>query len=99
MRSPEGQVCPPEIKILGTLYWLGEGFSFRSVYNFYDHVLTYQSFSDFDKKFCHRMRVNLTPEYIKMTGSVEETRHISKVYTERGFPDTCNSADGVQIVW
>ena len=27
------KVCPPEVKILGTLYWLGEGCSFRTIYN------------------------------------------------------------------
>ena len=99
-RRVKGQkVCPPEVKILGALYWLGEGCSFRTIYNLSGRVLSDQSFCDFCKKFCHRMRVHLAPQYIKMSGSVEELRHISKTYAERGFPGACGSTDGVQIAW
>ena len=99
-RGVKGQeVCPPEIKILGTLYWLGEGCSFRSIYNLSGRVLTAQSFADFAKKFCRRVTDHLAPKYIRMPGSVQELRRISKVYKERGFPGVCGSTDGVQIVW
>jgi hypothetical protein len=41
------KVCPPEIKILGTLYWLGEGCSFRTIHNLSGRVLTPYSFNCF----------------------------------------------------
>ena len=46
------RVCPPEIKILGTLYWLGEGCTFRTIRNLSNRVLSRTSFTNFAKKFC-----------------------------------------------
>ena len=99
-RRVKGQkVCPPEIKILGKLYWLGEGCSFRTIYNLSGRVLSYQSFNNFAKKFCKLVRTHLAPQYIKLPETPEELRHISKAYEERGFPGACGSTDGVQIAW
>ena len=36
--------CPIEIKILGTLYWLGEGCTFRTIRNVAGRMLTAQTF-------------------------------------------------------
>ena len=99
-RRVKGQkVCPPEIKILGTLYWLGEGCSFRTIYNLSGRVLCPGSFRHFAKKFCSLVQKQLGPKYIKTPGSVEDLLKISKVYEERGFPGACGSTDGVQIAW
>ena len=38
-RVPGQRVCPPEVKVLGVLYWLGEGCSFHTVYNLSGRVL------------------------------------------------------------
>ena len=78
---------------------MGEGCSFRSIYNLSGRVLTAQTFADFAKKFCRRVTDHLAPKYIRMPGSVQELRRISKVYKERGFPGACGSTDGVQIAW
>jgi len=93
------KVCPPEVKILGTLYWLGEGCSFHTIYNVSGRVLSSQSFCDFAKKFCKIVRTHLTPRYIKLPETVEDLRRIEKAYTERGFPGAVGSTDGVQIAW
>ena len=93
------KVCPPEVKVLGTLYWLGEGCSFRTIYNLSGRVLSSQSFSTFAKKFCKLVKTHLAPQYIKLPETVEELRRISKAYEDRGFPGSVGSTDGVQITW
>ena len=99
-RRVKGQkVCPPEIKILATLYWLGEGCSFRTIYNLSGRVLSSESFRNFAQKFCRQVTLHLAPEYIKVPDTVKELRQISKSYEERGFPGACGSVDGVQIAW
>ena len=92
-------VCPPEVKILDTLYWLGEGCSFRTIYNLSGRVFSDQSFCNFAKKFCKIVRTHLAPRYIKLPSTVEDLRDIEKAYTERGFPGAVGSTDGVQIAW
>ena len=92
-------VCPPEIKILGTLYWLGEGCSFRTIYNLSGRVLSAVSFSNFAKVFCRKVKINLGPYYIKIPQNVRELRRISSQYQGLGFPGACGSTDGVQIAW
>ena len=53
LRRVKGQrVCPPCIKILGVMYWLGEGCSFRTIYNLSGRVLCALSFLNFAKKYC-----------------------------------------------
>ena len=99
-RRVKGQrVCPPEIKILGTLYWIGEGCSFRTIYNLSGRVLCHLSFLNFAKKFCMVYAKHLAPKYIKVPANVSELREVSKVYEERGFPGAVGSTDGVQIAW
>ena len=93
------KVCPPEIKVLGTLYWLGEGCSFRTIYNLSGRVLSSQSFSDFAKKFCKLVKTHLGPQYIKLPETVDDLRRIAKAYEDRGFPGAVGSTDGVQIAW
>lgn len=93
------QVCPPEIKILGTLYWLGEGCSFRTIYNLSGRVLGRVSFGHFAKKFCRFVASQLGPEYIRVPRNVAELRRVSKDFEDRGFPGACGSTDGVQIAW
>lgn len=92
-------VCPPEIKILGTLYWLGEGCTFRTIYNLSGRVLSRQTFTKFAKKFCRIMRKHLAPEWIKVPADVRELYEVSKPYENKGFPGACGSTDGVQIAW
>ena len=91
--------CPAEIKILGTLYWLGEGCSFRTIYNVSGRVYSAVSFQSFAKKFCHLVAKHLGPRYIKMPKNVRELQEISKSYSELGFPGAVGSTDGVQIAW
>ena len=99
-RRVKGQrVCPPEIKILGTLYWLGEGCSFRTIYNLSGRVLSSESFNNFAKKFCRMVTSHLGPRYIRIPQNVDELRRVSKAFEERGFPGACGSTDGVQIAW
>ena len=93
------RVCPPEIKILGTLYWLGEGCSFRTIYNLSGRVLTAQSFRDFAKKFTRKVKKFLAPKFIKIPRTVAELTAVSKTFETRGFPGACGSTDGVQIAW
>jgi hypothetical protein len=93
------QVCPPEIKILGTLYWLGEGCSFRTIYNLSGRVLGRISFGNFAKKFCRLVASQLWPVYIRVPRNVAELRRVSKDFEDRGFPGACGSTDGVQIAW
>ena len=76
------KVCPPEVKILGTLYWLGEGCSFRTTCNLSGRVLTAQSFSFCVKNFCKMVKTHLAPQYIKLPETVEDLRRITKVYEE-----------------
>jgi hypothetical protein len=92
-------VCPPEIKILGILYWLGEGCSFRTIYNLSGRVLSAVSFNQFAKVFCRKVRMEIGPHYIKTPRNVRELRRLSKQYQELGFPGACGSTDGVQIPW
>ena len=99
-RRVKGQrVCPPEIKILGTLYWLGEGCSFRTIYNLSGRVLSSESFNNFAKKFCRMVTSHLGPRYIRIPQNVDELRRVSKAFEESGFPGACGSTDGVQIAW
>jgi len=103
-RNPAHQVtrnwwCPPEIKILGVLYWLGEGCTFRTIYNLSGRVLSQFSFCKFAKKFCAKMAQVMSKEWIKMPANVEELTRISNVYASKGFPGACGSVDGVQIGW
>ena len=92
-------VCPPEIKILGVLYWLGEGCSFRTIYNLSGRVLSRVSFTNFAKKFCSCLRHHLAHEWIKFPTSTAELSSISAEYAKKGFPGCCGSTDGVQIPW
>lgn len=93
------QVCPPEIKILGTMYWMGEGCSFRTIYNLSGRVLTEVSFLNFAKKYCMYIAKFLSPKYIKVPRNLAELRSVSEVYARKGFPGACGSTDGVQIAW
>jgi len=93
------RVCPPEIKILGTLYWLGEGCTFRTIRNLSNRVLSRTSFTNFAKKFCLYVAIYLAPQWIRLPKNVTELREISKVYERAGFPGACGSTDGVQIAW
>ena len=66
-------VCPPEIKILDVLYWLGEGCSFRTIYNLSGRVLSRLSVTKFAKKFCSCcLRHNLAHVWIKFPTSTAE---------------------------
>ena len=93
-------VCPPEIKILDVLYWLGEGCSFRTIYNLSGRVLSRLSVTKFAKKFCSCcLRHNLAHVWIKFPTSTAELCSISAEYVKKGFPGCCGSTDGVQIPW
>ena len=93
-------VCPPEVKILGVLYWLGEGCSFRTIRNLSGRVLSRQSFTAFAKKFCCKMSSKeILEQWIRMPKDVAELREVSKEYAKKGFPGACGSVDGVQIPW
>ena len=92
-------MCPPEIKILGTLYWLGEGCTFRTIHNLSGRTLSAYSFCKFAKKFCHKMAQSMIEESIKIPATVQELQRISAVYHRMGFPGACGSTDGVQIPW
>ena len=93
------KLCPPEIKVLATLYWLGEGCSFRTVCNLSGRVLTRQTFTNFAKRFCKIVRTKLAPIWIRMPEDVGELRTVSTPYEKKGFPGACGSTDGVQIAW
>ena len=93
------KICPPEVKILGTLYWLGEGCSFRTIRNLSGRVLSRQSFTNFAKHFCEKVTTFMAPEWVRMPSSLEELREISSAYNHRGLPGACGSTDGVQIAW
>ena len=92
-------ICPPEIKILGVLYWLGEGCSFRTIYNLSGRVLSRVSFTNFAKKFCHCLRHHLTDVWLQHPCSPAELREVSAAFAKKGFPGCCGSTDGVQIPW
>ena len=97
---PTGQKsCPIEIKILGALYWLGEGCTFRTIRNVAGRVLTVQSFRSFALDFCRIVATELAPLHIRMPESVEELMIINEAYKRRGFPGACGSMDGVQLYW
>lgn len=97
---PTGQKsCPIEIKILDTLYWLGEGCTFRTIRNVAGRVLTAQSFRAFALDFCRIVATELAPVHIRMPQSVEELEIINEAYKRRGFPGACGSMDGVQLFW
>ena len=91
--------CPPCIKILGTLYWLGEGCSFRSIYNLSHRVWSAVSFLNFAKFFCNKVAEFLGPHYIKTPTTLRQLRRVSDQYKYLGFPGACGSTDGVQIAW
>ena len=93
------RMCPPEVKILGTLYWLGEGCSIRTIYNLSGRVLTAVSFNLFAKMFCARVANKLGPLYIKTPSNVRELQRVEATYATLGFPGACGSTDGVQIAW
>ena len=94
---PTGQQsCPIEIKILGTLYWLGEGCTFRTIRNVADRILTAQAFRTFTSDFCRIVSTELAPLH-RMPASVEELEIINEAYKRRGFPGACGSMDGVQF--
>ena len=92
-------VCPPEIKILATLYWLGEGCSFRTIRNLSNRVLSRQSFTNFTKTFCRLIAKHLGPQWIRVPKDLSELRRVSAVYERLGFPGCVGSTDGVQIAW
>ena len=93
-------VCPPEIKVLATLYWLGEGCSFRTIRNLSGRVLSRQSFMSFAKKFCRGMASKpMMDKWIRMPKDVSELKEVSQEYAKKGFPGACGSVDGVQIPW
>ena len=92
-------ICPPEIKVLATLYWLGEGYTFRTIYNLSGRVLSRQSFTKFAKKFCKIVHKQLSSEYIRIPRNVSELHEVSAQYKLLGFPGACGSTDGVQIAW
>ena len=92
-------VCPPEIKIMGTLYWLGEGCSFRTIHNVSGRVLSRVAFASFAKKFCRLIASELGPLHIRVPASTDDLRTLSAAYAKVGFPGACGSTDGVQIAW
>ena len=97
---PTGQKsCPIEIKILGTLYWLGEGCTFRTIRNVAGRILSAQSFRTFALDFCRIVATEIAPLHIRMPESVEELEIINEAYKRRGFPGACGSMDGVQLFW
>ena len=99
-RRVAGQrVCPPEIKLLGIMYWMGEGCSFRTIYNLSGRVLTAMSFLSFAKRYTMVVAKYLAPKYIKIPQNVAELKELSAQYTARGFPGCVGSTDGVQIAW
>lgn len=91
--------CPIEIKILGTLYWLGEGCSFRTIHNVAGRILTTQTFRAFALDFCRVVAQELTPVHIRMPSTPEELGVVNEAYKRRGFPGACGSMDGVQFYW
>ena len=91
--------CPIEIKILGALYWLGEGCTFRTIRNVSGRILTAQAFRTFTLNFCRIVATELAPLHIRMPATVEEIGIINEAYKRRGFPGACGSMDGVQIFW
>ena len=91
--------CPIEIKILASLYWLGEGCSFRTVRNVAGRVLSRQSIRNFALSFCRIVATELAPLHIRMPATVEELGIINRAYRRRGFPGCCGSMDGVQLFW
>ena len=93
------QSCPIEIKILGALYWLGEGCSFRTIRNVSGRILSEQSFRVFTLNFCRIVATELAPLHIRMPATVEELGIINEAYKRRGFPGACGSMDGVQMFW
>lgn len=91
--------CPIEIKILGTLYWLGEGCSFRTIRNVAGRILSAQTLRTFALNFCRIIATELAPLHIRMPATVEELGIINEAYKRRGFPGACGSMDGVQMFW
>ena len=91
--------CPPEIKILGTLYWLGEGCSFRTIFNLSGRVYSAVSFRNFAQHFCKLTAKHLRRHYIRMPRNVADLQRISAAYTKLGLPGAVGSTDGVQIAW
>ena len=91
--------CPLEIKILGTLYWMGSGCTWRTIHNLSGRVFSEQSFRLFGLAFLKIMAEHLAPIHIKKPRTVEELEQINAQYSERGFPGACGSMDGVQIYW
>ena len=91
--------CPIEIKILGALYWLGEGCSFRTIRNVSGRVLSANTFRTFTLNFCRIITTELMPLHIRMPANVEELGIINEAYKRRGFPGACGSMDGVQLFW
>ena len=91
--------CPIEIKILGTLYWLGEGCTFRTIRNIAGRVLTAQAFRTFALNFCRIVKTFLAPVHIRMPETLEELGKINEPYKRRGFPGAVGSMDGVQLFW
>ena len=98
-RVPGQRVCPPEIKILGVMYWMGEGCSFRTIYNLSGRVLSPMSFLSFAKRYTLVIAKYLAPKYIKIPKNVAELNELSVQYESLGFPGCVGSTDGVQIAW
>ena len=95
-RVPGQRVCPPEIKILGVM---GEGCSFRTIYNLSGRVLSPMSFLSFAKRYTLVIAKYLAPKYIKIPKNVAELNELSVQYESLGFPGCVGSTDGVQIAW
>jgi hypothetical protein len=100
VRCRNGQpTCPLEIKLLGILYWLGEGCSWRTIHNLSGRVLSQETFRLWAYQFCEKVCTHLAPTYVKRPSTPDELRSVSAAYEERGFPGAIGSMDGVQLAW
>ena len=91
--------CPLPILIMGTLYWLGEGCSWRNIENVSGRVLTKESFRKFAHQFFRAVATHMAPKHIRYPKTIDEVRQVHKDYEMRGFPGAIGSVDGVQIAW
>ena len=91
--------CPLEIKILGVLYWIGEGCSWRNIYNVSGRVLSAESFRLFSIEFFASVTSYLAPTHIRMPKTLDDLQKLEAPFKKLGIPGAVGSMDGVQIAW
>ena len=84
---------------MGTLYWMGDCCSWRTIENVSGRVLSKESFRRFAPQFWEAVATHIAPQHIRLPETLEDVEKLSAKYKARGFPGAIGSVDGVQIPW